>query len=238
MRLSTIFKWIFLITLLCGIALLVVSRISLFWMTAGWEVLIFAAFLSAIFSAMALACALTMERGRLRSLLWTGIAASIFSAGGWIGLVWLYPSLPSPLERMWTNAMMIPTSWSLFCAVTALLTHRRLTSRIGLVVRTITIISISLFAITTPLMLWYDDPPGQYDETLIKIVLIAATIGTFGLISTMLIGGYRQYECDADEEVIRLQMSATCPRCGLRQPLLTGGDACKRCSLRIKVIVP
>ena len=238
MRLSTIFKWLFLITLLCGIALLVVSRISLFWMTAGWEVLILAAFLSAIFSAMALACALTMERGRLRALLWTGIAASILSAGGWIGLAWLYRSLPSPLEQMWTNAMMIPTSWSVFCAVIALLMRRRLASRVGFTVRTITIISISLFAIATPLMVWYDDPPGQFNETLIKTVSIAATIGTFGLVSTMLIGGYRQYEGDADEEVIRLQMSATCPRCGLRQPLLTGGDACKRCSLRIKVIVP
>lgn len=238
MRLSTILKWIFLITLLGGIALLVVARTSLFWMTAGWEVLISAAFLIAIFSAMALACALTMERGRLRSLLWTGIAASILSAGGWIGLAWLSRSLPSPLQEMWAKAMIVPTSWSVFCAVTALLMRRRLTSRVGLIVRTITIISISLFAIATPLMVWYDDPPGQFNETLIKIVSIAATIGTFGLISTMLIGGYRQHDGDADEEVIRLQMSATCPRCGLRQPLLTGGDTCKRCSLRIKVFVP
>ena len=160
------------------------------------------------------------------------------SGGGWIGLAWLYPSLPSPLEQMWAKAMMIPTSWSVFCAVTALLMRRRLTSRVGLIVRTITIISISLFAIATPLMVWYADPPGQFNEILIKIVSIAATIGTFGLISTILIGGYRQHDGDADEEVIRLPMSATCPRCGLRQPLLTGGDTCKRCGLRIKVFVP
>ncbi len=238
MRLSTIFKWIFLITLLGGIALLVVSRTGLFWMTAGWEVLISAAFLSALFSAPALACALTMERGRLRALLWTGIAASIFSAGGWIGLVWLFRSLPTPLDQMWINTMTIPTSWSVFCAVIALLMRRRLTNRVGFIVRTITIISISLLAVMLPPMVWYDDLPGRVDEVMYKTASITATIGAFGLISTMLIAGYVRFGSDDEEEVIRLQMSATCPRCGLRQRILTGGDACERCSLRIKVIVP
>ncbi|MEE9130756.1 MAG: hypothetical protein V3T84_12115 [Phycisphaerales bacterium] len=238
MRLSTIFKSIFLITLLCGIALVAVSRSGFFWMITGWEVLISAAFLSALFSAPALACALTMERGRLRSLLWTGIAASILSAGGWIGLVWLFPSLPTPLGRMWTNTMAVPTSWSVFCAVIALLMRRRLTNRVGFIVRTITIISISLLAVMIPPMVWYDDLPGRFDVALIKFVSIVATIGAFGLISTMLIASYRRFASDDEEEVIRLQMSATCPRCGLRQLMLTGGDTCERCSLRIKVLVP
>ena len=238
MRLSSVFKWVFLITLLGGIVLLVVSRTGLFWMTAGWEVVISAAFLSALFSAPALACALTMERGRLRALLWTGIAASIFSAGGWIGLVWLVPSLPTPLDELWVNAMTIPTSWSVFCAVIALLMRRRLTNRIGIIARTITIITVSLLAIMLPPMLWYDDLPGRIDVVLFKIASITATIGAFSLIGTMLIAGYMRFESDDDEEVVRLKMSASCPRCGLRQRILTGGDACERCSLRINVIVP
>ncbi len=238
MRLSTIFKWIFLTSLLCGIALVAVLRTGFFWMTTGWEVLISAAFLSALFSAPALACALTMERGRLRALLWTGIATSILSAGGWIGLVWLSPSLPTPLDQMWTNTMAVPTSWSVFCAVIALLMRRRLTNRVGFIVRTITIISISLLTVMIPPMVWHDDLPGRFYEVLIKIASVTATIGAFGLISTMLIASYGRFEGDDEEEVIRLQMSATCPRCGLRQRILTGGDACERCSLRIKVIVP
>lgn len=238
MRLSTIFKWIFLTSLLCGIALVAVLRTGFFWMTTGWEVLISAAFLSALFSAPALACALTMERGRLRALLWTGIATSILSAGGWIGLVWLSPSLPAPLDQMWTNTMAVPTSWSVFCAVIALLMRRRLTNRVGFIVRTITIISISLLAVLIPPIVWYEALPGRFDEVVFKIASIAATIGAFGLISTMLIARYGRFEGDDEEEVIRLPMSATCPRCGLRQRILTGGDTCERCSLRINVIVP
>ena len=238
MRLSTIFKWILLFTLLCGVALFAASRTGFFWMTPGWDVLIYVAFLSSLFSAPALACALTMERGRLRALLGTGIAASILSAGGWIGLVWLLPSLPTPLDQMWTNTMVVPTSWSVFCAVIALLMRRRLTNRVGFIVRTITIISISLLAVMFPPMVWYDDHAGRVDEVMYKTASITATIGAFGLISTMLIAGYVRFGSDDDEEVICLQMSATCPRCGLRQRILTGGDACERCSLRIKVIVP
>ena len=43
---------------------------------------------------------------------------------------------------------------------------------------------------------------------------------------------------ETGEDVERMDIRLTCPRCGLRQMLQTGGAQCGGCGLRIRIAVP
>lgn len=187
----------------------------------------------AVYSLAALACAITLERGRLVGLMWSGIAASAIAVIAWASLA-MATSMGRVDHEFWALLILFVNDWALLCAVIGLLMQRRLHVAWGVYARAVTIGLATLLAVLVPIAAWQEmeDPWG-------KLIAALAVLLTFGVFVTLILSRLRQIAgVKESQEVIRMPLTVTCPRCELRQDMVTGGDACNRCALQIKVMVP
>jgi hypothetical protein len=170
------------------------------------------------------------------ALMWSGIAASALSAAGWVTFALLESLWTSRAEHLWISSLLPSTCWAGLCTVIGLVMQRRQLNAVGVWARRATIAGAALLAAAIPPAVWFDLQP-HVDEVARGLGALAALV-VFGLLVTMIIARLRQLEGSDDPEHLRLDFTATCPRCELRQPMVTGGDVCRSCGLHIKVIVP
>jgi hypothetical protein len=188
------------------------------------------------FSLAALACATTLEQGRTTALMWSGIVASAGSAAGWLGFRFQLGALTGPDADLWLSWLMPSTCWTGLCAVVGLVMQQRQTRAVGLWLRRATIAGAAVLAGSIPPVVWLDLWWGG--SWAFRIEGALAVLVGLGMVATMILARLRQLEGVEGAELVRLDFTATCPRCALRQPLVTGGDVCSQCGLHIKVIVP
>lgn len=239
MKLSRILRGTFLISLLIGIGLSIFSGMFYFAAMPSWGFLIGPTFVIALFSAVSLACALTIERGRFEKLLWSGIATAVIAATGWSFGIWLDAFL-SDTDKVLCVYILAPiTSWSLLCAITAVLLRNRITNLAARITCSITIISFALLAVLVVIVVSRTVAASHINnDAFVKPILYTTVIAVTNLLLTVILSNIKQIQGATDEEVIKIEMDVSCPRCELKQIIMTGGASCNRCGLRIKVSIP
>lgn len=239
MRLSRILRGTFLISLFIGIGLSVFSGMFYFAVMPSWGFLIGPLFVIALFSAVALACALTIERGRLEKLLWSGIATAVIAATGWNFGIWLDAFLSSSDRELCVYILAPITSWSLLCAITAVLLRNRITNLAARITCSITIISFALLAVLVVIVVSRTVAASHINnDAFVKPILYTTVIAVTNLLLTVILSNIKQIQGVTEVEVIKIEMDVSCPRCKLKQIIMTGGASCNRCGLRIKVSIP
>ena len=239
MRLSRILRGTFLISLLIGIGLSIFSGMFYFAAMPSWGFLIGPTFVITLFSAVSLACALTIERGRFEKLLWSGIAASVIAATGWSFGIWLEAFLSNSDKELCIYILAPITAWSLLCAIIAILLRNRITNRAARVTCSITIMSLTLLAVLVVIVVSRAVAVDYYrNDAFIKPILYTSVIAVTNLLLTVILSNIKQIQGATEEEVIKIEMGVSCPRCELKQIIMTGGASCNRCGLRIKVSIP
>lgn len=235
MRLTTALKWTTLASFAAMVVLTTAAVLAPF-VVAGLDALSTGAAILMCFALMALACATTLEQGRCMALMWSGIAASGLSAAGWLAFRFQGGAPTGPAAHAWVAALMPTTCWAGLCVVTGLAMQQRQTGAVGLWLRRATIAGAALLAVSIPAVVWLElwDPR----DGLVQVLGALAVLVGLGLVATMIVARLKHLEGLQDEEPIRLRFTATCPRCALRQPMVTGGDVCGRCGLQVKVTVP
>ena len=184
----------------------------------------------------ALACATTLEQGRCMALMWTGIAATALSGTGWVAFSFQLTGFTSQVAQLWVSWLVPPTCWAGLCVVIGLVRQRRQPGAVGIWLGRATIAGAALLAAAVPPAVWLD--LGRLESTVVRSLGALAVLVGLGMVATMVIARLRQLEGVEDQEHVRLDFTATCPRCELRQSMITGGDVCRNCGLRVKVIVP
>jgi hypothetical protein len=235
MRLSAALKWTTFVSFVAMVALSVVAMLAPF-LVGGLDALSAGAGIVMWFSLLALGCATTLEQGRCMALMWSGIVASALSAAGWLAFRFQGGALTGPAAHLWVASLMPTTCWAGLCVVVGLAMQQRQTTAVGLWLRRATIAGAVLLAASIPPVVWLD--LWRPADEAIKFLGALSVLVALGLVATMIVARLRQLEGIEDHELVRLDFTATCPRCELRQPMVTGGDVCSRCGLQVKVIVP
>ncbi len=235
MRLTKALKWTAMGSFAAVVAMWIGSMFAPF-MFVGLGGLTGGAVIITGFALAALACASTLERGRCMALMWSGIAALALSATGWVAFELQVAVLTSRAEQLWVSWLVPPTCWAGLCVVIGLVMQRRQPSAIGVWVGRATIAGAALLAAAVPPAVWFD--MGRLEDEVVRSLGALAVLIVLGMVATMIIARLQQLEGVEDQEHVRLDFTATCPRCELRQSMITGGDVCRNCGLRVKVIVP
>jgi len=239
MKLSRMLRWIFLVSLLGGIALTIVARMFFIFTMSNWGGLIGISFLIALFSGVSLACALTIERGRFEKLLWSGIAAAIIGLTGWSFGIFFDALLSNTSKEICINILTPVTSWSALCALVAVLTRNRISNLAARVTCSITILSSALLAVFIAIMVSREVSAVYYDnEVFFKPIMYVSVLAITCLLLTMLLSNIKQIQGTTEELIIKIEMDVSCPRCELKQSIMTGGATCSKCGMRIKVSIP
>jgi len=239
MKLSRILRWTFLSSFLIGIGLVIYSRMVFFAVMPRWGNLTRVSFIIALCSALSLACALTIERGRFTKLLWSGIAAAVIAASGWsVGIVFS-TFVSDSNKELCINILTPVSSWSVLCAVCAILLRNRISNWVARVSCSITILSLALIAVIVGIVVSREASPGySNNEDLVKPVLYTSIFAVTSLMLTIILTNMKQIRGTTEELTIKIEMGVSCPRCELKQSIMTGGASCSRCGLRIKVSIP
>lgn len=238
MKFSRVLRWIFIISLLGGIALSIFSQVFYFSGLLRWRYLIVASLIIALTSSVALACALTIERGRVAILLWSGIAAAVMAAIGWICMILLEGLLSPPATEVFMYTLIPISSWSVFCAIIAILFRNRMPNLTARITCWLTIVSSALLAMFMSIYILREYSVGSGNELIIKLISYDAVLVICCLLLTLIISNTKQIHGTTEEQVIKIKMDISCPRCEFQQSILTGGASCCRCGLRIKVSIP
>jgi hypothetical protein len=184
-------------------------------------------------------CAITGERGRWRPLMTAGIVGWGLSSIGWIGLVWMSPSLQTSAIEAMARFIAPVTIVSVLLSAVGLLMRERIASRMGRMARWTTIALATALAAGLVGAIMLNDESRRSEMALMKLLGVLAVAALAGTLVTLVASRARQLVGDGEEEeLVRMNFTATCPRCELDQALITGGDRCRRCGLEIKVVVP
>jgi hypothetical protein len=235
MRLTKALRWTATGSFAVVVATWIASAFSPF-MFAGLGSLAGGALIMTGFTLAALACASTLEQGRCMALMWSGIAATALSATGWVAFALQQAVLTSQAEQLWVSWLVLPTCWAGLCVVIGLVRQRRQPGAVGVWLGRATIAAAALLAAAVPPAVWFE--MGHREDEVVRSLGALAVLIVMGMVATMVIARLRQLDGIEDQEHVRLDFTATCPRCELRQPMVTGGDVCRNCGLRVKVIVP
>ncbi len=239
MKLSRILRWIFIISFLIGIGLVIFSRIYFFAALPRLGNSISVLFIIALCSALSLACAQTIEKGRFTKLLWSGIAAAVIAATGWSVVIVFSAFLSDSNKELCINILTPVSLWSALCAISAILLRNRISNWVARVCCSITILSLALVAVIVGIVVWRETSPGNSNnEDLVKPVMYTSIFAVTSLMLTIILTNIKQIQGITEELTIRIEMEVSCPRCELKQSIMTGGASCSRCGLRIKVSIP
>jgi len=240
MRLSLVFNLLMTLAAVSGVACSLLS-------VAVPSIAFNAAFLiGGSFTVMALAlaaatCAGVFEKGRLRMLMLSGMAAAVIAMIVWPMVIRFGPGWPQDASRVTNTLGGSASVWAGWCTVIALVCGRRAPGWLNAVSRALATLSVSLLAIVIEVAVVNPGYVGRHDESFGRtlVALIVMTLAT--ALSAMIAGRWRQLGSaisTAEEEQVRLPLRLWCPRCGCEQAFITGGSSCLSCGLFIKVVVP
>ena len=184
----------------------------------------------AAFGVVSIGCVLPMERGKLVWLMRAGLIAVAGTAVLWLTTVWTPWSGLRAYQVAGTT-----TTLAVLVMVIGLLMLPRIDLKAARLLRQLTIVLLLPLAGTMVAVIWdTGSDPTFVLETMIVLFVLSACSGAMALVT----GWWPDIEAGEDTDSIRLPFAVTCPRCGLRQAMHTGGDRCAACALRIKVSVP
>jgi hypothetical protein len=253
MRLSRALMWLLLPLLLLAIAGPIVDVFTPL-MVPSLQPLAASAWVGVGMTLVALVCATTLEHGKLRRLMISGLIAAAIAQLIWTGALWVNSSS----EQTWyvVSAFATPlTGWAVLTALLGMLMRSRLDSSIARGWRMIAVVLVSLLALHAVLAITFYPLVGARQIQLPRVAApmytrdradyvegamrlggaLAILLGwaAMGLAFSIALPKLRG-DAPAPEAAPR-PFQATCPRCEAQQELQTSGDACRSCGLRIKV---
>lgn len=242
MRISTIPKWILIISILGLPMMWLVTLMMPFRAMMLLPDIATGLTLAVPCSLAALCCAQTYQLGRLRWLMLSGIIAAAVSFVGWLLVIWLDAMLIAD-EIILFVAQSVGTisAWAGLCMVLALLMRYRMKPtwsyavRLPTLVVTVVLISGIVATIWAFESIWSDE-----DLFVLNFVLPLSGLMMCGTLLTMVLSRAHHLLGEPDEQanVPRLNFTLWCPRCEVKQSFQTGGGSCHACGLSIKVTQP
>jgi hypothetical protein len=239
MRMRATFLWSMIVSLslaaLLGIAALVLPDYG------PEEEILFSTAVFAIFSLIALLCAVVLERRRLMALMWAGVASSWSAAVAWLIVIWCESQFPwSSLEYV---AQIGGTFTVLACgaALVGLLSLPRFDQRPPSIVRWSTVGVSAALGLQIFLMIWWFDWIERYidEEILARGMGVLCILTACGSVITPILWKVQAMRRAGSVESvpIRVKIGLECPRCHAKQSLMTGPTRCTECGLHITIDV-
>lgn len=240
MRLRKTFLWSMIVSL-CLAALLGIVALLLPDFVGKEEQILFSTVLFALYSLLALCCSIVMEKRRLVTLMWLGIAGAAAGLGLWLAAIWLDPLMDGRTEENLVRAAGTFTTAAVLFAQCGLLILPRLDGLLAGFVRKATIIVSIALAATLILLIWWDDWIMGYidDEIIGRGLGVMGILTACGTVITPIV--WKVQAVHRVESVVsipsRLHIEVKCPRCRTQQELHTGPSKCEHCGLRITIHV-
>jgi hypothetical protein len=233
MRLRTTFLWTMIVSFALAAAM---GIIAILYPDLGhMEEVLGTSLLVGAFSLTSLACAFVLDRGRLRLMMWVGIAASCLSLAHWVVMIWFDPWSWSGGD--WDD--FIAKSGTFFTVLAGwaahfgLLSLLRIDRRSWRLVRTVTLVVSSALAVSIVGVVWTE----EFEEWAGKLIAVLSILTSCGTVVTpilALIEKVRRKDEPAAMER-RITVKLVCPRCGIEQTLRSGRDKCTGCGLSIGI---
>lgn len=243
MALKRILGFLLFALIAAAIALWVVEGLFPYSL-AGAPELAGAVTVAAGFAVVALSCATTLERGRARWWMISGLLSCAIGALGWIGLIWSYP-IGGPEAWFYPFLLLIPpTCWAGLMMVIAWLLLPRVTKwwlrwirALAMIIATLlavhVCVAICAYLVMADGMSWEDAE--RYYEVSMRSGAVLAILTVVGLLAVHVPARFGELMEDEASSPGEYTMRVTCPRCGGVSQIRSGGDACAHCGLKISV---
>ena len=199
-------------------------------------------------SLLSLGFAMIIDRGKMRTMMWCGMIATWLATVGWLAMIWSQFSENQIIAWLWWSVMLNGAAISIL--LVGIVAQLRLSQQWGIVLRRVTIGLLMFlgfigsaticFAIEAEFF-WrvhrrMDASVVDWSETAARLCGVIAILTGCSLAATILAAVVPKLHEQEVPKSRRLQFTAVCPRCALRQQLMTDGDACHQCGLQIKVV--
>lgn len=240
MRLRTTFLWSMIGSLSLA-ALLGIVALLLPDLIGKDEQILLSTLLFAIYSLLALCCAIVAEKRRLTVLMWISIASSVISLLIWLVLIWFDSTWGWRTEEKIAKIAGTFTTLAVVIALNGLLVLPRLDGFSAKSLRMSTIGASVLFGVFLVILFWWFDwIEDNIDEELIfrgmGVLAILSACGTVVTPIVWKVQGIRRATV-GESLPMHIRIEVVCPRCKTHQRLLAGSSKCENCKLRIKIIV-
>lgn len=240
MRLRRAFLWSMIVSL-CLAALLGILALLLPNLVRKEEQILFSTVMFGLYSLLALCCSIVMEKRRLVTLMWVGIAGAAAGLGLWLVVIWFHPLMDGRTEENVVRASGTFTTPTVLFAQCGLLLLPRLDGLWAALMRRGTIVVSAMFAATIVFMIWWWDWIDNYidDGVLVRGMGVMGILTACGTVITPIVWKVQAaHRVDSVESLpAKLRVQVRCPRCHSQQELLTGRSKCAACGLRITVQV-
>lgn len=240
MRLRKTFLWSMIVSL-CLAALLGIVALLLPDFVRKDEQILVSTVLFALYSLLALCCSIVMEKRRLVTLMWLGIAGAAAGLGLWLATIWLEPLIDRRTEENLVRAAGTFTAPAVLFAQCGLLLLPRLDGLWAAVMRRGTIVVSAMLASTIVFMIWWWDWIENYidDELIGRGMGVMGILTACGTVITPIVWKVQAVHRlgSVDSIPSRLRIDIKCPRCKTQQQMRTGPAKCASCGLRITVQV-
>ena len=240
-------KWTFGLVLVAavvgGVAVWVIELLRPFTIYGAERLMTMAGFVAG-FCVAGLGCAAALHRGRARGWMLSGMIAAAVGAVGWGAVMWGALSVRPEVWFMRFFLVMPPTCWAGLMMVTGWLLLPRLRSGRMRWIRGMTLAAAALLAAEICIALCVSPfvarsfGPAEVERLNLFVfrsgaILLILTV--LGLVTVYGVARLPELLGQAGEPVGEYTMTVTCPRCGSVAKLRSGGDACPKCGLKIKV---
>ncbi|MHC5022757.1 MAG: hypothetical protein ACYTGG_02435 [Planctomycetota bacterium] len=243
MRLTRALLIVMCLGLLVAIGVPLAGLVLPLWVPSV-ELTAVAAWLSIMFGVGLYPCAMAFERGRHRAWMVTGLAAGVLAYGAWVRAIFLVPTVT---RDEWAFLLMLgtpPTGYAVFMSFAAALALlrtppgwvrpvRRATIVCGAACAAFIVASICYYPIVDEAWSWREQQ--IYTEMTARGGGVLAILSGAGLVAVLIGSISPRLGEESMPASQRLTLAITCPRCGTRQRIVTDGDSCHDCGLRIKV---
>ncbi|MCZ6836733.1 MAG: hypothetical protein O7G85_13230 [Planctomycetota bacterium] len=243
MKLSLVFRFLLVGPLLGFVALLVIVSRGMFWI-GNLEGIIKILTVLLVLGFGGMACTMAMDRNKYRHLMMSGLIAGALAALGWIVFIVMIGEVDWSRHRvLWT--LLSPTGWFMMMVYLAGLSGVKIDRPLMKWLCVLSIVCTGLFCIVGIYSV------GRYYQIMSessgfqilqgysdRAITNCGVLGLFTFFSLMLVAVLAAMPRLEHKEVPtaqRLKVHLTCPRCKLEQSILSDGDACSACRLRIKV---
>jgi hypothetical protein len=236
-RISTVLRWVAGLSVI-GLIVALVSGAILPFYFRGIEMLLFGVGMLIPFSLIGLCCAATLERGRVRGLMRSGLWAAALA---WVGMIlafWMEEAGLWDAYEIFGKLAGSITLWASYCMVVALLMRYRIRPMLAWTARFPTLVIASILLFVSVITVLTDGAIWANDDVAIGFFTSAIMLVVIGLTLTLILARMRELtgELDEGEEAVpQIDFTLWCPRCETEQPYLTGAGHCRNCGLAIKV---
>ena len=236
MKLGRLFLVLFAIALLAGVAAILFNAMRV--IVALWvELLAGSSFIFAAACLPAAVCAATLDQGRMRGLMWSGVICAVLAGVAWVAAYGYVSSTWNNVQTI-ANVLMLPTMWAALCAVSALMFSNRRQSVLAAGVGFVAWIASLALILLVGVIVWTEGD--VLTDGFHTALLVCVVLSSFGTMLALVLQRLPQLSgaAEADQNIERLPLRIWCPRCGEQQRIQTGGAHCSRCGLSVSVKIP